>query len=74
MPTKPNPANLVAALKAQPVAQDQFKGSDFPGSYLWQRGGMPSEEFHEIKAAKNAMPKGAKPKIVPVHGVKNYAR
>jgi hypothetical protein len=85
MPRQPNPANLVAALKLAPVAQDQFGGSNFPGSYLWQRGGMPAEEFKSIKQSKYdeaAIPKLRAPALVrpgfaihiPTGGIKFHAR
>ena len=70
-----NPATLVAALKLGPVTKDQFGGGNYPGSYLWRKGGEDPEQFGEtrqIKAGESKIPKlGAKiPKIpgVKFHG------
>ena len=49
-----NPVALVAALKLAPPAKDQFQGGDFPGSYLWQRGGLDPEQYRGIKQTKYA--------------------
>lgn len=70
---------LLTALKSSPVAQDQFQGVGFPGSYKWQRGGQGPEEFHAGKVLKTAMPKLAKIKQIAVHiphipGVKIHGR
>lgn len=61
-----SPATLVAALKLGPVSKDQFAGNDFPGSYLWRKGGESSEQFPEqrqIKAEESKIPKLKAPKI-----------
>lgn len=64
----PKQQALLTALKTSPVAQDQFGGADFPGSYKWQRGSLAPEQFHAGKVLKYAMPKAAKIKApVVVH-------
>ena len=60
----PGKASLVAALKTAPATKDNFGGSAFPGSYLWQRGNLDPEAYHANKQAKYAMePKVPMPKL-----------
>lgn len=75
LPSDPN--QLASILKSvQPVAKDQFAGSDYPGSYLWAKGNLGPEQFHAQKAAHNDMPK--MPHIVPIAihsgGIKTHGR
>ena len=66
-----NPAALVAALKTAPVSKDQFGGGDYPGSYLWRKGGEDPEQFGEqrqIKAGEAKIPKFKAPKMPHVPG------
>ena len=65
-----NPAALVAALKLTPVAKDQFQGNDYPGSYLWQKGGLDAEQFHAQKQAKLSEPKMPAIKPIPTRPAK----
>lgn len=72
-----NPAALVAALKTAPVAKDQFNGGDFPGSYLWRKGGLDPEEFgdeRQAKAGELKIPKLKAPKLPHIPGVKFNGR
>ncbi len=63
-----NPGQLASILKSvQPIGKDQFQGADFPGSYLWQRGGLGPEQYHSDKVAGRDMPKMAHMGITPIH-------